>query len=247
MSSDDNGRMSIGQKIRDARKERGLNQAELGEAIGVKQNTISDMEAGKLKNWQIHAAKIARALNKPRSYFEPDWLASETEGRSEVVQPLRSITRRVPIMGTVEAGTWREVLVDQLATPTDFIPVDLPEYARASLCAFLVSGNSMNLYYPAGTYVVAIPAAEAGVQYGDRVIVRRDRAGLTEMTVKELVQEGPRAYLWPRSTDPDHQTPIPILPSENDQDAPVITHVVVASYSSHARSGIAFRPELVTE
>lgn len=62
----------IGQRIREARKERGLSQKELGDAIGVAQNTISDMEAGKLKSWPTHAAKICRALGKHRRYFEPD-------------------------------------------------------------------------------------------------------------------------------------------------------------------------------
>lgn len=49
-----------------------MTQGELAERIGVKQNTVSDMEAGKLNNWPLHADKIMRALAKPRSYFEPD-------------------------------------------------------------------------------------------------------------------------------------------------------------------------------
>lgn len=64
--------MSVGQRIKEARKERGLTQTELGDAIGIKQNTLSEMEAGKLKNWPLHAAKVARALGKPLSYFDPD-------------------------------------------------------------------------------------------------------------------------------------------------------------------------------
>lgn len=63
--------MSVGERIKEARKERGMTQAQLGEVIGLKQSTIAEIEAGKLKSWPDHAAKIARALGKPRTYFEP--------------------------------------------------------------------------------------------------------------------------------------------------------------------------------
>lgn len=49
-----------------------MTQTDLGDALGVGQSVVSDMEAGKLKNWPIHAAKIIKILGKPRSYFEPD-------------------------------------------------------------------------------------------------------------------------------------------------------------------------------
>jgi phage repressor protein C with HTH and peptisase S24 domain len=63
--------MSVGERIKAARKERGLSQVELGAAIGIAQNTLSEMESGKLRNWPLHASKVARALAKPLSYFDP--------------------------------------------------------------------------------------------------------------------------------------------------------------------------------
>jgi phage repressor protein C with HTH and peptisase S24 domain len=64
--------MSVGERIKLARKERDMTQKDLGDALGVGQSVISEMEAGKLKNWPMHAPKIMKALGKARSYFEPD-------------------------------------------------------------------------------------------------------------------------------------------------------------------------------
>lgn len=64
--------MTVGQRIREARKAKGWTQAQLGAAVNLAQPTIAEMEAGKLKNWPQHAKAIMRALEKPRSYFEPD-------------------------------------------------------------------------------------------------------------------------------------------------------------------------------
>lgn len=64
--------MSVGERIKEARKAKGWTQAQLAEAIGLKQPTVADMEAGKLKNWPQHSTKIIRALERPRAYFEPE-------------------------------------------------------------------------------------------------------------------------------------------------------------------------------
>ena len=64
--------MTVGQRIREARKAKGWTQAQLGAAVSLAQPTIAEMEAGKLKNWPQHAKAIMRALEKPRAFFEPD-------------------------------------------------------------------------------------------------------------------------------------------------------------------------------
>lgn len=42
---------------------------------------------------------------------------------------------------------------------------------------------------------------------GCRVPVRRERQRRHEVTVQELVIEGERAWLWPRTSDPAHHPP----------------------------------------
>jgi len=69
------GGMTVGERIKTARKAKGWTQTQLAEAIGLgagNQSVISEMEAGKLKNWRLHRSKIIRALGQPGSYFEPE-------------------------------------------------------------------------------------------------------------------------------------------------------------------------------
>lgn len=67
--------MSIGVRIKEARKLRRMTQAELAKKIGVVQSTVSDLERGDLKSWPNHAERISQALAQPLAYFqgiEPD-------------------------------------------------------------------------------------------------------------------------------------------------------------------------------
>lgn len=132
--------MGVGDKIRAARKDRGWTQKDLGDAIGLAQPTIAEMEGGKLKNWPQHAPKIMRALGKPRSYFEPD--ADEHIGNMPDLPP-KDPTRdyvRVEILptyggmggggsgeGDVEVALLpRSLVVEELrAQPTDLLVVNV--------------------------------------------------------------------------------------------------------------------------
>lgn len=77
---------TIGQRVKAARKERDMTQAQLGKAINVVQSVISEIEAGKLKSWPTHRNAIRRALGKPLSYFEPEEsdLPPETDARADL-------------------------------------------------------------------------------------------------------------------------------------------------------------------
>lgn len=236
------GRMSVGSKIRAARKERGLSQQELGDAIGVGQSTISEIEAGKLNSWATHAAKICRALGKPRSYFDPEGEA-DFQGPSPT-QPMgmRAVRRDIPVMGEVAAGIWREAFARELTEAEEWIPVDVIGYERASLYALRIVGRSMDLFYQPGRYVVVAPAAEAGVREGDHVIVQRHKADLIELTVKELGRVDGRIALIPHSTDSQYETMF--LKGEGaDQAAPRVIGVVIADYGRRERPSQMFQPD----
>lgn len=142
---------------------------------------------------------------------------------------------RLPVLGAVAAGIWQEPAMIDPEDVEGYLPVEVPGYDQATLYALRVTGPSMNRYYPEGRYIVVAPVAETGVREGDHVVVRRNRAGLTETTVKEVVVEGDRIALWPRSTHEAHQTPIYIAGDEHDQDAPQIVAVVVADYAMRER------------
>lgn len=65
----DNIGMSIGERIRSVRKERGLSQAELGELVGMAQGSISELESG-ASSGTTNLAKFADALKVNALWLE---------------------------------------------------------------------------------------------------------------------------------------------------------------------------------
>lgn len=125
-----------------------------------------------------------------------------------------SPTALLPVRGTVEAGSWREALLSAF----DYEPETLiapRSVVDSGAFALRVAGPSMDLLYPDGSFVVVQPWHGGPLPFGKRVIVERDRDGLVETTVKELVR-GPEGEpeLWPRSSHPAHQKPVPYKEEE---------------------------------
>jgi SOS-response transcriptional repressor LexA len=157
---------------------------------------------------------------------------------------LRPINRRIPVMGEVAAGLWRDAVPKQLEDAEEWLALDVAGYERAQLQAMRVVGTSMDLVYPPGRYVVIAHPAEAGLRHGDYVVVERSKADLVEITLKEfVVDEDGRVALWPRSSKKEFQTPI-YLKDQDDlgQVGLKIIGVVVADYSKRERPPIAYEP-----
>ncbi|MCH8093413.1 MAG: helix-turn-helix domain-containing protein [Chloroflexi bacterium] len=70
----------MGKRIRRARDDSGMTQAELAEQISRRQASVSDMENGKMDISAGTLARMANALDKPMTYFFPTWL-------SDILQP----------------------------------------------------------------------------------------------------------------------------------------------------------------
>lgn len=164
--------------------------------------------------------------------------------RPKSVRP-RTIDRRIPVMGEVAAGLWREASPREIADAKEFLPLDVLGYEKARLTALRVVGPSMNLVYPEGRYVVVAHPAEAGLRIGDIVVVERFKSDLVELTLKEfVVDEAGRQALMPRSTHPDFQTPIYLRDREAAQQTGLqIVGVVVADYSKRDRPPLIFSTE----
>lgn len=169
----------------------------------------------------------------------PEWLLWGR--RDGDAPPMAEVKREIMVMGEVAAGLWREAAFLSAAEATESILLEVDGYQRAALYALKVVGRSMDDHYPPGRYVIVAPAAEAGVRWGDHVIVERRKADLVELTVKELVNDHGRTALWPRSSDPSF-LPIYIEGDEPDQNAPRIIGIVVADYSRRQRPAEVFQP-----
>lgn len=159
--------MTVGERIKAARKEQGWTQSQLGDAVGLKQPTIAEMEAGKLKNWPLHAAKISRALGKPRSYFEPE-LADEHLGNTpDLPEPPAQMdyveVEVLPTHAGMGGGGTGDGDRQTALMPRSLVEADL--HARAAdLLLVNVRGDSM-----------IDPATGRGFLHGDQLLIdRRD-------------------------------------------------------------------------
>lgn len=223
-----------GERLRQARKAAGFETAaDAARAIGEHPQNVRDNEADRRGITPEKAELYARAFRVSAA-----WLLFGAEDHATAsVAPARDDLRMVGVVGEVRAGAWQEIPAEQ-PEPVEFVPVALPEYARASLFALTVVGRSMDRHYADGSIVVVCPAHEAGIREGDHVVVRRWRGGLAETTLKEVVVEPGGVALWPRSSDPAYQTPIRLQAVRDADEGPEIIGVVVGSFSARgARTG----------
>ena len=95
------------------------------------------------------------------------------------------------------------------------IPDGLP-IAGADRFGVRVRSPGAELIYSDGTLLICRPldAPIDALPDGSQLIVRRQRRGKTEITVRELRRHEGQEWLWWRSTDPRHQEPIPALPAD---------------------------------
>ena len=149
---------------------------------------------------------------------------------------------RIKIRGTVQAGNWHPAGEWQLPEE-DWEAITVPKpNSYKGLFALQMAGTSMNQVYPEGSILIFTPIQEfrdlRSEAPWDHVLVIRKRHGEAEATVKELrIDKEGRQWLWPRSDDPQHQTPLE-LPSEGSdwpQDEEIeVAAVVVADYRRRA-------------
>jgi SOS-response transcriptional repressor LexA len=134
----------------------------------------------------------------------------------------------LPVRGVVEAGSWREVAYQEVFPP-ETVKVQ-PGDVGSDDFALKVQGPSMDLYYPSGSHVIVRPCLGEAPQVGKHVVVERERDGLVETTLKELVRDHDgKLELWPRSRHPAFQAPVPYDDAEDSRVRiiGVVTHAII--------------------
>lgn len=177
------------------RKFRGLNQEQLAEATGTTKATISRLESGKVGLSQKWLEALAPVLGTtPAGLLEAPAATSD-----------RSAARKhafVPLIDTVRAGRWTEVVdIPPKDHDDQLIPV-LRKYGPHAF-ALQLKGPSMRPDYHEDDIVVFDPDMEA--RPGDDVVARQDEDN--EATFKRLRIKGydakgrPQIELVPLNTD----------------------------------------------
>lgn len=164
--------------IRRAMKERGYNQADLAELLGIDPTAVSKRLTGK-RPFRLDEMPKVEA-----------WLGGSSTTKELAGSPVRF----VPIIGQVAAGTWREAI----ESPAGHMPVpaDVPRNA----IALRVEGDSMDLEIEDGGVVLVDTDDKA--LFPGRLFVVLNAEG--EATFKQF--EAEPARLEPRSTNPKHTT-----------------------------------------
>lgn len=195
----------MGLRIKELREAKGLTQEQLADRIGTNAGYLSRMETGKRQTNTKWLGRIA---------FELGCTVSDLVGK--VSSRARSFeVQTIVVRGRVQAGVWApsyELGAD------DQYEIEAPKISgNKRSFALEVAGPSMNLVIADGSIIVCVPVQDtADLQADDYVICERWRHdGTVEATIKELQPDAEgNLWLWPRSTDPAHQAPIPLDPAK---------------------------------
>ena len=205
MSSESNDR------LRQARKEAGYTSAaEFARAHRLSEETYRSHEKGR-RGLTVSAAKqYGRILGVSQAWLLTG-MGEMKSGEPEGVRPVD--VSGIMVRGFVQAGYWRE----SAELPSDDwymvpMPSEDPRYPGIKLFGLEVRGTSMNKVFPEGTIIACISLIDNPMKIPDGryvVMQRTTPGGEVEMTVKQLQRDqSGRPWLWPRSDDPEHQTPV---------------------------------------
>lgn len=162
---------TTGERIKEARKSRGMTQAELAEKVGVKFAAIHKYEAGLIVNLKRDTiAALAKALD-----VSPAWLMCVDDDQPPLpsnIIPMPEM-RRVPLLGSIACGT------PILAAQNLDGEVDIPATVHADF-ALRCKGDSMinaRIYDGDIVYIRQQPEVEHGeiaaVLVGDDATLKR--------------------------------------------------------------------------
>lgn len=196
-------------RIKQLMKARNLSRDDVAAGIDAHPITVSKLISGKMKLTQEWMNRLATVFGVP-----PEQI---------IAGP--SHTRVVKVRSHVEAGNWEAHHEWPEDDWYDIAIPDDPAYQQYALFGAETRGPSMNRRYPESTVLIHTNMVDTGEQLeiGKRYIVERERPdGTRETTVKTLSRdEDGKLWLLPESTDPRHQSPIPI-----DDELDAIVRVV---------------------
>ncbi len=150
--------LSIGDRIKAARKQSAISQTDLAERVGVTQPAVANWESGVHDPRRLMLAKIAEALQ-----VSTEWLARGARSAVEADKHpaaayIRRPLRHTPVISYADAA---RLLDDEDADPhvaaQDYIPVTT---GAEKIFAVFVDDDAIDLAFPKNTIVV--------IDYADR-------------------------------------------------------------------------------
>jgi repressor LexA len=194
---------TIGERLREARENKSLDQATLAAKIGIVTRTLQRWEKGEQVPDGLHITKLAKATGVQASWL----LTGEgemylTPVRPDNVYPLTPSGRRrvrlvdLPLISAVPAGKVATMFHPDFVD--DYVTVD--DVKDPGAFALKVKENSMSPRIEDGDIVIISPQQEA--HSGDICVIRVSG----EDTLKKVKFEGNYIHLIPLNTDFDPMT-----------------------------------------
>lgn len=210
---------------------------------GVPTSTVYSFQRGQSDSFGPGTlAKLADAAD----VSVPELVAALEEGKLPIARSSDSVAtlaipdgfRMVGIVGSVEAGVWREALQwDEEDVRRFTVPVP-PAFSNMNIFGLEVRGPSMNELYPNKTVVFCVRFLDLQREprSGERVVVYRRTAGeLMEATLKEfIVDDKGHKWLRPRSTAPEFQKAWRVHEGAKDEHEFEVHALVIGSYRPEA-------------
>jgi SOS-response transcriptional repressor LexA len=185
---------TIGDRLREARDNKGLDQVTLAEKVGVATRTLQRWEKGEQVPDGVTITRIARA-----TAVQPSWLLTgdgemyALPSRPDNVYPLPGSLRRgahlvdLPLISSVPAGKVATIFHPDYVD--DYVTID--DVKDPGAFALRVKGSSMAPRIEDGDVVIVSPQLEA--RNGDVCVVRVNG----EDTLKKVKFEGSYVHLIP--------------------------------------------------
>lgn len=202
--ADDYAMSTLGQRLKECRKEKGLRQAEVCLRIGIKQGTLSELENDKYPTSSF-VPRLAVLYG-----VEAIWLSdgkgpkTRTYGLQDVDKSIPNVSDPIqikgiiPLISWVQAGTFCQIV--DLFEPGDaeeWLPsihgYGPHAYALRVDGDSMVNPNPLGKTYPPGCVVFVDP--DVALTNGARVIAKIP--GSQEATFKVFVEDAGRRYLRP--------------------------------------------------
>lgn len=204
----------LNERIYEARVKAGMTQGAVADAVGKTRGAVSQWESGEVRPRHSTLKKLASVLS-----VTIQWLESGVNSNAVGLW----------VIGTVAAGLWREA---DMGFERYHLPVaPHPDYPAGAQALYRVEGDSVNKSAQNGDIIHVVDVIEAGIAptSGDMVLVRRDRAGLSEYTAKRYFKENGVEVLRPDSDHPAWQEAIEI---NGDADTQItVIGIVIAKWS----------------
>ncbi|MEH6476678.1 MAG: XRE family transcriptional regulator [Sneathiella sp.] len=225
----------MGNLLRKCRIAAGLTQEQLADLAGTTHPTIGRLETGKRdldEKWRRKLAPLLDVHPANLLFDNKDLAVAKSTGDNEAL-PTDLPFDNLPIVGSVEAGTYREAEEEhQDEWNYVSVPVD-GRYPGIQRYCLEVNGNSMNMEFAPKSLVICADMIQLNEDPIDGAIYVVDHThvhGEVESTLKELrIMPDGRKYLWPRSNDPEHQQPIEM--NGNDGESIRLRAKVIGAYS----------------